>query len=145
MDRVEPRWYELDFDPVHVDPVQEQLQRKLGWLVRAIGRERTMRQTPSGEWLQVPYARLAGYCPQSVVDQIIATYEPQVLKELGRPNVINCFVVPQCVYLAAEQELIDVRRYRGKAHGYRLLNHPVVEAVFRHAGLMVMPATRTRH
>jgi hypothetical protein len=145
MGKVEPRMYKLDIDPVPIDPLHDELQRKLGWLGRAIGRERTIRQTRSGDWLQVSYARLAGYCPQSLADEIIRTYETHVLEEVGRPNMINLFVVPQCVYLAAEQELIDVRRYSGKAHGYRLLNHPVVEAVFRHAGLMVMPATRTRH
>jgi hypothetical protein len=84
-------------------------------------------------------------CPQSVADEFIGTYEPHVLDNVGRSGMINFFVVPRCVYLAAEQELIDVRRYRGKAHGYRLLKHPIVEAIFRQANLMVMPATKTRH
>jgi hypothetical protein len=48
MGKVEPRMYKLDIDPVPIDPLHDELQRKLGWLVRAIGRERTIRQTRSG-------------------------------------------------------------------------------------------------
>jgi hypothetical protein len=140
----------IDFDFVHPAsimfiPGKENLQRQTGWLVRAIARERTIRQTPPGEWLRIPYARLGGYCPQSIGDEFIGTYEAHVFEQVGRAGLINLFLVPQCVSLAAEEELISVRRNPGKAHGYRLLKHPVVKAIFNQARLLVMPETKTQH
>lgn len=144
MEKVEPRMTALDFDPVYVDPATEQLLRKLGWLVRAIGRERTIQQIPPGEWLQVPYSRLSPYCPQNVVDEMLLLRGVTHLNKTQRADM-RCLVVPWCVGLAEDEEMVAIKRSPGRAHRYRLLKHPIVEAVFRQASLMVMQATETRH